>query len=36
MRELQRQGWTYGRVAKHFECSYWTARDICEYRTRLL
>jgi len=35
MRHLrQRYGWTFSRIGQEVGCSKWTARDICEYRTR--
>ena len=36
MRELhEAHGLKVSEVARKFEISYWTARDICKYRTRI-
>ena len=35
MRELHDQGVGYRTIGEKFECSPWTARDICTYRTRI-
>ncbi len=35
MRDLREEGLSYRQIGDKFECSMWTARDICAYRTRL-
>lgn len=34
MRELRAQGLSYRAIAERVGCSLWTARDICDFRTR--
>jgi len=35
MREMREEkGWSYAKLAKHFDCGESTARDIIKYRTR--
>ncbi len=31
----ERYGLSFRQIAVKFECSMWTIRDICEYRTRI-
>jgi len=35
IRDLRDGGMTYREISEKFECSYWTARDIADYRTRV-
>jgi DNA-binding CsgD family transcriptional regulator len=35
MRLMRDQGSTYQQIADAHACSYWTARDIADYRTRI-
>jgi hypothetical protein len=32
----ERDRWPYSQVAAEVGCSIWTARDICDYRTRAI
>ena len=35
IRSLRAHGWTYRRITEAIGASYWTVRDIADYRTRL-
>ena len=34
IRVLRDEGWSYGQISKRMSASYWTVRDIADYRTR--